>query len=308
MVKKKLLVSVSGGETSEFMAQWLWKHKRDEYDMLFVFANTGQENEETLEFVQQCSQYFGFPVVWVECLVNPTFGIGTTYKVVDFNTASRNGEPFESYISKYGIPNQANPQCTRELKQAPITSYARQYFGTSDYETAIGIRSDEIDRMSVKRKQRKLVYPLISKAFLPGITKPVINLFWSQMSFRLKLKGYQGNCKWCWKKSRPKLLRIAKDNPEFFDFPAAIEQKYGNYFPTHRLEKWLKLGKAIPSNITFFRGNTSALQILSAAKMANPVIVDDSSQYNTQSTLQMDDSDIDLIGGESCEVFSECES
>ena len=50
---KRLLVSFSGGETSAFMAQWLWRHKRDQYDMVFVFANTGQENEETLDFVQQ---------------------------------------------------------------------------------------------------------------------------------------------------------------------------------------------------------------------------------------------------------------
>jgi hypothetical protein len=41
MKKKKLNVSFSGGETSAFMAQWLWQNKRDEYDMLFLFANTG---------------------------------------------------------------------------------------------------------------------------------------------------------------------------------------------------------------------------------------------------------------------------
>ena len=50
-MKQKLLVSFSGGETSAFMAQWLWKHKQDEYDMIFVFANTGQENEETLQII-----------------------------------------------------------------------------------------------------------------------------------------------------------------------------------------------------------------------------------------------------------------
>ena len=54
LMKKKLLVSFSGGETSAFMAQWLWKHKQDEYEMLFVFANTGQEKEETLQFVDKC--------------------------------------------------------------------------------------------------------------------------------------------------------------------------------------------------------------------------------------------------------------
>ena len=53
MEKKKLLVSFSGGETSAYMAQWLWNNKQDEFDMLFVFANTGLENEETLQFVKE---------------------------------------------------------------------------------------------------------------------------------------------------------------------------------------------------------------------------------------------------------------
>jgi hypothetical protein len=31
-----------------------------------VFANTGQEREETLEFVKQCDDHFGFGTVWIE--------------------------------------------------------------------------------------------------------------------------------------------------------------------------------------------------------------------------------------------------
>ena len=51
MVKKKLLVTFSGGETSAFMSYWLHKHKRDEYEIVFVFANTGMESNETLLFI-----------------------------------------------------------------------------------------------------------------------------------------------------------------------------------------------------------------------------------------------------------------
>lgn len=70
MAKKNLLVSFSGGETSAFMAQWIKKHLEDNYDrVVYVFANTGLENEQTLEFVQQCDDYWKFNVQWVEASV-----------------------------------------------------------------------------------------------------------------------------------------------------------------------------------------------------------------------------------------------
>lgn len=298
-MKKRLLVSFSGGETSAFMAQWLWNHKQDEYEMIFVFANTGQENEETLEFVQRCEDHFGFPIVWLEALIDPEFGVGTKYLLTDFHNASRDGEPFEALIRKYGIPNQANPQCTRELKERPITAYGNDILGKG-YYTAIGIREDEADRIGSKARERKLIYPLINRNMKP-MTKPKINFWWSQQPFRLKLKGYEGNCKWCWKKSKKKLLKIAKENPSHFDFPKRMELKYGNYFPIHRKEKFISEGKTVPKDITFFRNNVSAIQILEESKTANPIIYDDSSIIDIQGELNFD-----LIGGDSCEIYSSC--
>ena len=196
--KKKLLVSFSGGETSAYMAQWLWNNKQDEYEMIFVFANTGEEMEQTLDFANKCSEYFGFPLVWIEGVFHKEVGKGTTHKIVSLETASRNGEPFEDHISTYGIPNQANPQCTNELKAIPIKSYARSLLWKK-YYTAIGIRVDEIDRIDSRRKEKRFYYPLCEDH---PKTKPEINRYWKDMPFRLELKGYQGNCKWCWKKKQ----------------------------------------------------------------------------------------------------------
>ena len=45
----KLFISFSGGETSAYMAQWLLANKAKKYtDIICMFANTGQENEETV--------------------------------------------------------------------------------------------------------------------------------------------------------------------------------------------------------------------------------------------------------------------
>jgi 3'-phosphoadenosine 5'-phosphosulfate sulfotransferase (PAPS reductase)/FAD synthetase len=104
-MKKKLVISFSGGETSGFMAQWILKNKQDEYDIVCVFANTGQENEETLEFFEKCDKEFNLNLVWVEAVINPEKGKGVRHKIVNFDTASRNGEPFEDAIKKYGMVN-----------------------------------------------------------------------------------------------------------------------------------------------------------------------------------------------------------
>ncbi len=117
----KIFVSVSGGKSSMMMARVL----RDKYpaaEIVYVFANTGQEREETLAFVAHCAEYWSMPIVWVEASIQ-SGRIGTGHKIVTFETASRHGEPFESMITKYGIPNKAYPHCTRELKLAPMYSY-----------------------------------------------------------------------------------------------------------------------------------------------------------------------------------------
>jgi hypothetical protein len=286
-MKPKLLVSFSGGETSAYMAQWLWNHKRDEYDMIFVFANTGEENEETLRFVHQCELHFGFPVVWVEAVVNPENRQGTRHKIVDFNSACRDGKPFEAVIKKFGIPNMATPHCTREMKERPIRSYAKS-IGWLNYETAIGIRADEPKRVKAKFCALKLLYPLVH---MQPMTKPKINFWWSQQHFRLQLKGYQGNCKTCWKKSDNKLFQIAKENLGAYNFFGKMELRYDQFIPESRLELMRERGELSQSlyPVRFFRGNRSVQDIINASRSFTKEVLDDAMQFDEN---------------ESCEVFS----
>jgi 7-cyano-7-deazaguanine synthase in queuosine biosynthesis len=272
--KKKLLVSFSGGETSAFMAQWLWKHKQDEFEMLFVFANTGQENEETLQFINQCENEFGFKINWIESDVKEGKGNGTRFTLTDFENAKRNGEPFEQVIKKYGIPNTSFLHCTRELKMNPIKAYAKSIWGKEKYYLAIGIRIDEFDRMNANKDKLRIIYPLIAKEMQP-MSKKMINFYWKQMPFRLKLKGYQGNCITCYKKSDKKLFQIAKENPKAFEFFDRMEKQYGN-------------GQQI------FRKNRTTEMILEESKNWNGSVKDDSENEPT------------LFDNESCEVFSSC--
>lgn len=319
MEKKKLLVSFSGGETSAFMAQWLWNNKREEYDMIFVFANTGQENEETLLFVDKCSKYFGFPVVWIETKMNPEHGKGASFTITDYNNADRKGKVFEDVIKKHGIPNQSTPHCSRELKAYPIKAYAKS-IGWKHYYTAIGIRADEVDRINAQREKLRLYYPLISDR---AMTKPKINLWWSKKPFRLNLKGYEGNCKWCWKKGETKLWFMIKNNPEYFEFPKRMEDEYGEFVPKSRIESMKKHGKEPNLPVRFFRKNRSVEDLVREAEHFNINIPDDASSFDIQLDLfDLLSGDFESIeksikshekyfesldlDGESCDIYSEC--
>lgn len=285
---KNLLVSFSGGETSAFMSQWIKKYLETNYDqVVYVFANTGLENEQTLEFIQKCDDYWNFDIQWIEAKVNHNERKSTGYFLTNFENAKRKGEPFEEMIKKYGIPNPSFPHCTRELKQAPIRSFGKHWFNGEKYDTAIGIRNDEVDRINAKAKEKRFIYPLID--MIP-VTKPMINTFWDRMPFRLELKGYQGNCFTCWKKADKKLFQIYKENPKAFDFIADMESKYP------------KVGFEFTKDLTaknrvFFRNNRSVTDIIHQAKQWQGIVKNDADEYTYQ---------IDLLGGDSCEIFSEC--
>jgi hypothetical protein len=291
----KILISFSGGETSAYMTQELFKQFTGWKDMIVVFANTGEENEATLQFIDKCDKFFGWNVVWVEAVVNPINRKGITSKIVTFGTASRNGEPFEASIKKYGIPNMMNPNCSRDLKKSAIRHYAKS-IGWKDYQTAIGIRADEVDRISEAREKENLYYPLI--AF--GTTKPFINRFWRDMPFRLELKGYEGNCKVCWKKSLRKHLQIAKENPSAFDNFKKWEEQYGGYCPDSRKESDTNLPP-----FRFFRNNLSVSDIMELSKKDFAAPKDDAVAYTETIQLGLFDLPLDTSNGciESCEVF-----
>jgi hypothetical protein len=221
-MKEKLAVQFSGGRTSAFMCWWLLQNKTDEYDMTFCFQNTGQEHENTLKFVDQCDKAFGLNLHWIEADVKEK-GVGTSYKIVDYRTASRHGEPFEAMCRKFGLPNSDFPHCTRELKIEPFKKFALDYIG-KQYSQALGIRADEPKRLKQTSTDNKKIFPL---AYDKPMTKGDILLWWRSQPFDLDISEHLGNCVNCWKKSDRKLYTLAKENPEVFDFTRMIENKYG---------------------------------------------------------------------------------
>lgn len=279
--KPFLFVSFSGGRTSAYMAKMLIDLYSDKYVLVFVFMNTGLEHKKTLEFVDKCDKAFGMGLIWIEAVVHHGERKGSGFKVVNFETAARAGEPFEEVIEKYGIPNASFSHCNRELKLNPFKAL-KKALGIRDAFTAIGIRIDEIDRMSIHAERDKLLYPLIS--WFPT-TKPAILAWWKKQPFDLEIPEHLGNCGPCWKKSKRKLLTIAKNHPESFWFTAYAEAKYPN-------------NGAGPDGRVFFRKYESTLDILKESEQPFDEFVDGNHDY---------DIDLDAANGcsESCDIFAD---
>lgn len=249
--KNNLFVSFSGGKTSAYMCYWI-KENHPDKNLVFVFANTGQEHPKTYEFLDKCNNYFSLDLKIVEARITEK---GTKHTLVDFQTMKRDSSLFENIIKKYGIPNQGYPHCTRELKLRPMKSYVDSIFGKKNYITAIGIRSDEIDRINSKYEELNYYYPLAWN----GITKKYINDFWETMPFNLEIPEHLGNCIWCWKKAFSKHMKIIEEMPQAYDVPKMLEKKY---CINEIAKQKLRFGK----KQTFFRQYMSANDLFDSYK------------------------------------------
>ena len=90
-------------------------------DAIVCFANTGKEEEATLQFVHDCSVNWNVPIHWIEYRNNET-----GFAKVSFENASRVGEPFEEMLEKKQyLPSPVMRFCTIELKIRTIHKYLK---------------------------------------------------------------------------------------------------------------------------------------------------------------------------------------
>lgn len=204
-----IFCSVSAGYSSIIMATKL-KEWYPNHNIIYGMANTSKEDEESLIFMDKCDKYFGFNMTWIEAIINQERGKGTDYKITDFESLKRNGEIFEDGIKKYGIPSKINKWCNRELKLVPLKKFCDNIFGAKNYSIAVGIRADEMDRVSKDYKKNNVFYPLLDN----GITTKERNKFWNDKPIQIKIPTYRGNCDMCFEKSNRKLMTIIKEEPD----------------------------------------------------------------------------------------------
>lgn len=218
-------ISFSGGRTSAYMLYKVLEANGGTLpdDAVVCFANTGKEDEATLKFVRDCETNWNVPIVWLEWRKND---LG--YEVVNFETASRNGEPFRDLcIYKKALPNGFMRFCTGELKIDVVHKYLKDVgIGTPDNPCAqmVGIRSDEQRRVAKMRGKSGADHKKdwIGDFLVPladsGVVAAHIGSFWQSQSFNLQTPMYNGksfhsNCDLCFHKPVAQLVSLVRENP-----------------------------------------------------------------------------------------------
>lgn len=225
-------ISFSGGRTSAYM---LWRVLQSHgqtlpASTLVLFANTGKEDEGTLRFVRECSTRWRVPITWLEYRLDPP-----GFAVVNFDQASRDGEPFEALIRKRRfLPNSVTRFCTSELKIRVMFKHIRALGlleGDQGVDQMIGIRADESRRV-VKMRNGKHSESAKIENLVPladaGITVQDVAAFWHSQPFDLELpsvngRTVHGNCDLCFLKPAAQVLSLINEKPSRAIWWAAME-------------------------------------------------------------------------------------
>ena len=211
-------LNVSGGRTSAYLVKRVIESNGGIPDGTYlIFCNTGKEDEATLRFIRDIALYWGVYIIWLE------YREGAGFEVVTFETASRNGEPFEAIIRQRGgvLPNPRSRYCSSEMKTRTIHRYLRS-LGVDEWETMLGIRADEPRRVAKFRfnphpeTPDEFVRIPLADAF---VTAGAVGEFWRAQPFDLALpnnsgKTIHGNCDLCFLKTGASLVSLIAEKPE----------------------------------------------------------------------------------------------
>ena len=170
-----------------------------------------------MRFVDRCSKEWDVHITWVEY-----FEADETkdrFRVVDFETASRDGEPFEAIIRRRNyLPNPVSRFCTIEMKVLAIHRYLKS-IGWTEWDSMLGIRADEQRRLAKignqdYGKHEEKIAPL-GRA---GVTKEMVGEFWRNQDFDLELPNingvtYHGNCDLCFLKGTSQTMSLIQEKP-----------------------------------------------------------------------------------------------
>lgn len=221
------VVSFSGGRTSGFMLRHILDaHGGQPEGLVVCFQNTGLEHPATYNFIKEVEDRWGVDITWLEYCLDEAHE--PSFKIVDYDTASRNGEPFTALNQKKGyLPNPVARVCTVQLKIRVLSRYLRSLDGFEDgWTNAIGLRFDE-PRRAMRLKGDTVREDPVAPMYYAKHTEEDVLEFWKNQPFDLELPlrgNMAGNCVGCFLKSRGKIEILMEEMPEHFEWWLDAEQ------------------------------------------------------------------------------------
>ena len=236
LIEPPAVINFSGGRSSGFMLHKILEAYQWELPegIEVVFCNTGLEHKATYDFIQEFSEHYQVAINWLEYDLDEDQK--HTFKIVDYGSASRSGEPFSKLNDKYErLPNPVHRYCTGKLK-ITTSRYFIKSLGWTEWESCIGLRKDEprrVHKFNQDVKYETGIFPM----WEAGHYQDDVLEFWASNHFDLNLPNKAnlwGNCVGCHLKGLNKLIEIADQDPEQLGWWSREEIKHDNLFRRDR--------------------------------------------------------------------------
>lgn len=184
------VINFSGGRSSAMMT--IMEYKPGD---IVLFTDTGREHPKTYKFINDFEAFENIPVTRIS-----------------FHNAN---DAFKELLErkKYKvIPNRVKRICTVELKINTAKRYLKT-LGILRFENLLGFRFDEQKRIAKGQSFFKKVhnkFPLNDA----GITKAMVNDYFSKKEYNLEIPAILGNCTLCFLKGKNAIIAILKNYPD----------------------------------------------------------------------------------------------
>lgn len=198
--KVRHILALSGGKDSSALAIYM---RSKGIDMEYVFCDTGEELEETYDYISKLQSYLGKRIAWL-----------------------KSEKDFQYYLDLYnGVLPDANTRwCTRMLKLKPY----ERYLGSDEVISFVGIRADEAQRKGYisTKPNIKTVFPFIEDNIGKEEVYRILNESGLGVPNYYNWRSRSG-CYFCFFQQKREWIGLYENHPDLFEKAAAYE-KIGN--------------------------------------------------------------------------------
>lgn len=191
------ILSLSGGKDSTALALYM---KERVPEMEYVFCDTGEELQETYEYLRKIEAHLGKPII----RLNPD-------------------RPFKHYLYIYRgvLPDARTRWCTRMLKLKPF----EKYVGNDEVRLYVGIRADEPNRTGYISTKPNITtcFPFVEEGLRHKDILRILNDSGLRLPEYYKWRSRSG-CYFCFFQQKREWAGLLENHQQLFEKAASFEK------------------------------------------------------------------------------------